>query len=324
MRTAVATALFFACGLAISSVVIAAETKAPPPAPGGICPMVYKPVCVEGRTFSNACVAEANGYKSHRPGKCEEPSAAQKCPTGYAPHLFTGGDRRCARPMVGGKCRSTETQVSSKSCKGLPGSPGCPAFCAVGAVGAGPAGFKCPAGQSWEKCAPGAIGTALCPAGGLCSPRCKAGERLFLPGTPFARCQPANAPKCKPDQIEVCASCRPGARCDCDCARRPDGKSSDPCPPGTRWESTCPRGALCIIGGRCVPQAGGSTCPSGMEWHEVRSPAGHRRGCVPSSDGKERDPCPRGKRLTQVVCVRAPCPALCLPEPDPLPRPEKL
>jgi hypothetical protein len=292
--------------------------------------MIYKPVCADGQTFTNACVAEAHGYKTHRPGKCEDTAVvpARKCPEGYSPYTFPGGVRRCARPMSG-DCRPTETQLNSKDCKGTPGSRTCPAFCTVEEMGAsGDPTLKCPEGKVWEKCATGAIGTRLCPAGGLCIPKCKGNERLFLSGTPFARCQSKSARRCAQNEIEVCPVCLPGRSCDCTCVARPEPgrQAPDPCPPGTVWESTCQRGSICIVGGRCVPQGGGNKCPGGMEWNEARHPkTGHvRHGCILTSEAKGRDPCAQGKRLSPVVCVRAPCPALCLPDLEILPKPEKL
>lgn len=129
--------------------------------------------------------------------------------------------------------------------------------------------------------------------------RCRPGHRLIFAGTRSERCVPNKIDRCKPGQIRIMAKCARGARrCPSMCINKPNPGGGRLCPPGKVWKDTCPPGAMCIIGGLCVDKDEGKP-------------------------GAKK--CPKGTKLTRVMCIRAPCPALCLPvgglRPIPLVRP---
>ena len=62
------------------------------PSKGCVCPMVYTPVCgVDGKTYTNSCVARCRGVKARCRGKCP----CVKCP---------GGQIACTFGPKKGKC----------------------------------------------------------------------------------------------------------------------------------------------------------------------------------------------------------------------------
>jgi hypothetical protein len=36
-----------------------------------LCTMEYAPVCANGKTYGNACLAECEGVKNYTPGECQ-------------------------------------------------------------------------------------------------------------------------------------------------------------------------------------------------------------------------------------------------------------
>jgi hypothetical protein len=183
---------------------------------------------------------------------------------------------------------------------------------------------KCPPGQVLQKplaCPPNARCAMRCVA----EPKCGANERLILRGTPFTRCVPSGTvATCAKGQTRVCPRCitRSGSGCACFCMGSPmpvkPGKPGKPapstpgtlCPLGTRWEAaSCPPNARCLIGGRCVPITPGK-CPPGLVWKKTFFGVGM---CMPGTTKPDQKRCAPGFELRQVMCIRAPCPALCVP-----------
>ncbi|MCR4268676.1 Kazal-type serine protease inhibitor [Nitratireductor sp. ZSWI3] len=88
-------ALFGAAIILASCTVVVEEGPTRPPRPDRpqICTREYAPVCARAgsrqRTFSNACMARAAGYRPVHPGQCrqqsERPDRPQACTMEYRP-----------------------------------------------------------------------------------------------------------------------------------------------------------------------------------------------------------------------------------------------
>jgi hypothetical protein len=101
------------------------------------------------------------------------------------------------------------------------------------------------------------------------------------------------------------------------CALAAPAFANKPCPAGQHWVNTCPPGAECITGGHCVKagSAHTSACPKGQHWVDTCPPGAE---CIVGGHCEaEKGPakkCPAGESLQQVKCIRAPCPAICMPD----------
>jgi hypothetical protein len=83
---AVAVAVFMLAGC----VVVEEPPLPPPPRPGPpACTREYNPVCArrggDTRTFSNACIARAEGYRIIHPGECRRAEPPRMCTREYRP-----------------------------------------------------------------------------------------------------------------------------------------------------------------------------------------------------------------------------------------------
>ena len=110
--------------------------------------------------------------------------------------------------------------------------------------------------------------------------------------------------QCKQAELRLQPVCKAGAKCAALCLPTPS-RAGGLCPDGLRWErQPCPANARCLLGGRCVPPAAtkeAGAVPS-KTTAKVLTPAAH----VAVKCGVGRVP-------TEVMCIRAPCPTLCLP-----------
>ncbi|MCT7374408.1 Kazal-type serine protease inhibitor domain-containing protein [Chelativorans salis] len=88
-------------GLILSACTVVVEEERPRPPRPQICTQEYAPVCARRgerlRTFSNACFAEAEGFRPVHRGECRpqssRPDRPQFCTREYAPVCARRGNR---------------------------------------------------------------------------------------------------------------------------------------------------------------------------------------------------------------------------------------
>lgn len=126
--------------------------------------------------------------------------------------------------------------------------------------------------------------------------------------------KPRKASRCKKGEIQLrAADCPKNARCRAHCFARPRSGTSVLCPEGQRWEAMpCPPNARCLIGGRCKAAPGKKT-PKVTPPKTTPPKTTPSKTTPPKAPTKTTPKCGLGRVPTRVMCVRAPCPVLCLP-----------
>ncbi|WEX09391.1 Kazal-type serine protease inhibitor domain-containing protein [Chelativorans sp. AA-79] len=105
------------------TVVVDEEPRPRPPEGPRICTQHYQPVCAargdRRRTFSNACIAQSEGFRPIHPGECRDTRPPQACTREYRPvcAVRSGRERTfpnaCMaeadgyRPIHPGECRQS-------------------------------------------------------------------------------------------------------------------------------------------------------------------------------------------------------------------------
>jgi len=122
--------------LAACTVVVEDGPDRPPPGPGGppICTREYDPVCAERgrdrRTFGNACMARAEGYRIAERGECRRAGPPQACTFEYRPVCAVyDGQRRTFGNACQAEVEGFRVVREGECGAGGPGGGQSPGFC---------------------------------------------------------------------------------------------------------------------------------------------------------------------------------------------------